>query len=110
MAPSFGVTSTGGYGVLQEVSRGSSAEKAEVRSAAGKVTNEQAYSVTHRANANFVVDGETGTDGNNAGISITIGSLTALITDNETTEVNTDYKRGTVSIEKKDAATQVAYA
>jgi hypothetical protein len=110
MAASFGVTSTGGYGVLQEVTRGSSAEKAEYRDDDGKVLGEQAYSVTHTASANFVIDGATGADGDKAGTALTIGDLTALITSHEVTESNTDYKRGTVAIEKKDAATQAAYS
>lgn len=111
MAKQFGVTSTGGYGVLQEVTKASSAEIAEARSSVGKVTDEQAYSRTLTANATFVSDGGTGeTDGNKAGTSLTIGGVTGLITSDEVTESNVDYKRGTVAIQKKDAATQVAYS
>lgn len=109
MALSFGVTSTGGYGVLQTVTRGSTAEKAEARDETGKVTDEIAYSRTSTAQADFVADTATAENAYAAGTSLTIGDLTGLITDVSVNETNADYKRGSVSIEKKDAATQVAY-
>ena len=107
MGKSFGVTSTGGYGVLQELSENAKADKAEARDATGKVTDEKAYSVTKTASAVGVFDGDTPAE---AGTSLTIGGLTGLITDVGTQEKNTDYKRINVAIEKKDSSTQVAYS
>ena len=110
MAKSFGVTSTGGYGILQSLSESSAAEKAEVRGADGKVTDEIAYSRTDQATAEFVCDSGTAENAFAAGTSLTIGALTALIASVNVDESNTDFQRGSVTIEKKDAATQVAYS
>lgn len=110
MAKSFGVTSTGGYGVLQTLSEGSSAEKAQARGVSGKVEDEVAYSVMQRASAEFIEDTGSASDPTKAGTSLQIGSLTALIVDIEAQEENTGYKRGTVSIEVPDGATQAPYA
>jgi len=110
MAKSFGVTSTGGYGILQSLREGSTAEKAEARSVRGKVTDEIAYSRTLMASAEFVCDTETAEDAFAAGTSLTIGALTALITNVEVNETNTAFQSGSVSIEMKDDATQVEYS
>jgi len=107
MALSFGVTSTGGYGVLQSLSESSTAEIAEARDENGKVTDQKAYSKTNEATAEGIFDGDSVAD---AGASLTVGSLTGLITSVSKTESNTDYKRVSVTIQKKDAATQSAYS
>jgi hypothetical protein len=111
MAKTFGVTSSGGYGILQTVTQGSTAEKAQARGTTGKVEDAKAYSVTHTATAEFVADTVTNPDDfSAAGTSLTIGDVTGLITSVEVTESNTDYVQGTVSIEVADGATQVAYS
>lgn len=110
MAKTFGVTGGGAYGVLQSVSESSTAEKAEARDKDGKVTDEIAYSRTSQATAEFVCDTATAENPFAAGTSITIGTLTALITSVNVDQSNTDFERGSVTIEKKDAATQVAYS
>ena len=107
MAVSFGVTSTGGYGVLQSLSESTTAEIAECRDEDGLVTNQQAYSRTAEATTEGVFDSDSLSG---AGASLTIGTLTGLITSESFTETNTDYKRVTVTVQKKDSATQVALA
>jgi hypothetical protein len=107
MALSFGVTSTGGYGVLQSLSTNGTAEIAEARNSTGKVTDQKAYSITQEATAEGLFDGDTIAD---PGTSLAVGGVTGLITNVGTTETNTEYKRVTVTVQKKDAATQAAYA
>lgn len=108
MAKSFGVTGSWAAGVIQELTQGSSVEKAQARSQVGKVTDEQYYSKTSTSTANIVVDGTF--DGFEAGESITLPGLTAICQSAERTDSATDYARGTVTIEKPDSATQVAYS
>jgi hypothetical protein len=105
MALSFGVTSTGGYGVLQSLSETQTAEIADARDATGKVTDQQAYSKTAEATAEGLFNGDSL---GGAGTSLTIGSVVGLITNQSITETNTDYKRVSVTVQKKDSATQVA--
>ena len=107
MALSFGVTSTGGYGVLQSLSETGTPEIAEARNAGGKVTDQKAYSITKEATAEGIFDGDTIAD---PGTSLAVGNVTGLITNVSTTESNTDYKRVSVTVQKKDNATQAAYA
>lgn len=106
MATSFGVTSTGGYGVLQSVTTRSTAEIAEARSALGAVTDQKAYSHTKEVSFEAVY---SGSDPAVAGTLLTIGGITnGVITSSETRETNTDYKRISCTVQKKDSATCVA--
>lgn len=105
MALSFGVTSTGGYGVLQSLSETETAEIADARGEDGLITDQQAYSKTAEATAEGLFNSDTL---GGAGTSLTIGSVTGLITNQSITETNTDYKRVSVTVQKKDSATQVA--
>lgn len=107
MTRSFGVTSTGGYGVAQSVKKQTTAEIAEARDALGKVTDQVAYSKTTEVTQEFIYDG---TDPDEAGDSVTIAGVTGLITNSSTDEENTGYKKGSVTIQKKDSATQEAYS
>jgi hypothetical protein len=107
MALSFGVTSTGGYGVLQSLTYTQTAEIAEARNAYGRVTSQEAYSKTREATAEGLFN-EDVLDG--AGASLTVGSVTGLITNQSLTEANTDYKRVSVTVQVKDSATQTAYS
>ena len=107
MALSFGVTSTGGYGVLQSLSETETAEIADARDESGKVTDQKAYSKTSEATAEGIFNGDSL---GGAGTSLTIGSVTGLITNQGIAESNTGYKTVSVSIQKKDSATQVAYS
>lgn len=104
----FGVTSTGGYGVLQSLQETESVEIAEGRDADGKVTDQKAYSKTSEAQSEGLFD--TGDSVAGAGTSLTIGSLTGLITNKQVSEENTGYKKISVTVQKKDSATQVAYS
>lgn len=104
----FGVTSTGGYGVLQSLSETETAEIAEARDAGGKVTDMKAYSKTKEASADFLFDDTDVMAG--AGTSLQVGSVTGLITSISKSEENTGYKKGTVTVQTKDSATLAAYA
>lgn len=107
MSLSFGVTSTGGYGVLQSVNTTSSAEIAEARNAVGKVTDQHAYSKTNEVSAEALFNGETLAE---AGAELTVGGLAGLITNISKSESNTDFQRVSVTVQKKDAATLSAYS
>lgn len=107
MALVFGVTSTGGYGVLQSLTETQTAEVAEARNESGKVTDQIAYSKTHEVTAEGLFNGDTL---GGAGSSLTAGSLTGLILSQTVSETNTGYKTVSVTIQKKDSATQVAYS
>ncbi len=107
MALSFGVTSTGGYGVLQSVNTTSSAEIADARNAVGKVTDQHAYSKTNEVSAEALFTGETLAE---AGAELTVGGLAGLITNISKSESNTDFQRVSVTVQKKDAATLSAYS
>ena len=106
MAVSFGVTSTGGYGVLNSLNVRNSAETAECRDELGKVTDMTAYSVTKEASFESVYDG----DDPDPGTSVTIGSVTGILTSSEVRESNTDYKRISGTVILKDSATVVGYS
>lgn len=106
MAVSFGVTSTGGYGVLNSVTTTQTAEVAEARNELGKVTNQQAYSKTAEVQFDGVYNGESIV----AGASITIAGVTGILTSVSKTETNNDYQKVSGTVQKKDAATQVAYS
>lgn len=108
MAYSFGVTSTGGYGALQSVTESQTAELAEVRDESGKIVEQKAYSKTVETAFEGVFDSEDTPAG--AGASLTVGSNTGLITSQEITENNDNYKRISGTIQKKDSASQVAYS
>ncbi len=103
----FGLTGTGGYGVLNSVRNSQSAEIAECRGTTGKVTNQQAYSITAESTSEGVFNGDTLA---NAGTSLTIGATTGLITSWEKTETNNGYQMISCTVQKKDSATQVAYS
>lgn len=103
----FGVTSTGGYGILQSLSETETAEIAEGRSALGKVTDQKAYSKTVEATAEGLFNGDTL---GGAGTSLQIGSVTGLITNQSKGQTNTGYQTISATVQKKDAATQVAYS
>lgn len=107
MSRVFGVTSTGGYGILQELTEGSTAEKAQARGTTGKVEAEIAYSVTRTASARGIFNG---TGPGTAGTALTIGSLSGLITDAGITESNTGYKEVNAAIEKADNSSQTGYS
>ena len=107
MAVTFGVTSTGGYGVLNTLSETQTAEIAECRNALGKVTDQKAYSKTLEATSEGVFNGDSLAG---AGTSLKIGSVTGLITSQQKSESNTDYQRISVTVQKKDAASQAAYS
>ncbi len=107
MAVSFGVTSTGGYGVAQSVKIRTQAEIADARNEVGLVTNQQAYSRTKEVTQEFLYNG---TEPDAAGETVEIAGMTGLITESETSQTNTAYKTGTVTIQKKDSAELVALA
>jgi hypothetical protein len=107
MATSFGVTSTGGYGILQSLSETGTPEIAEARAATGKVQEMKAYSVTKEATAEGIFDGDSIAE---PGTQLAVGSVTGLITNIQTNETNTDFKRVSVTVQKKDAATLSAYS
>ena len=107
MALSFGVTSSGGYGVLNSLTETYTSEIAEARNKLGKVTDQQAYSVTSEATAEGLFNGDSLAS---AGTSLTIGSVTGLITNLSKTQTNTDYQKVSVTVSKKDAATQTGYS
>ena len=107
MATSFGVTSTGGYGILQSLSETGTAEIAEARGEDGKVQEMKAYSVTKEASTEGIFDGDTVAE---PGTQLVVGSVTGLITNIQQNETNTDFKRVSVTVQKKDAATLSAYS
>lgn len=107
MSLSFGVTSTGGYGVLQSATKTSTAEIADARNAEGKVTDQKAYSKTNEVSAEALFNGETLAE---AGAELTVGGLAGLITNISKSESNTDFQRVSVTVQKKDAATLSAYS
>lgn len=106
MAVSFGVTSTGGYGVLNSMNMRYTTETAECREELGKVTDMIGYSVTKEASFEAVWNGSDPV----AGASVTIGPITGILTSAEVRESNTDYKRISGTVQTKDAATVVAYS
>lgn len=106
MALSFGVTSTGGYGVLNSVTTTYSTEVADARNALGKVTNQQAYSKTSEVSFDGLFNGDTLAPGT----SVTVAGVTGILTTVAKTETNTEYQKVSGTISKKDAATQVAYS
>lgn len=107
MSLSFGVTSTGGYGVLQTLSETQTPEIVEARNAAGKVTNMKAYSKTFEATAEGLFNGDTL---GGAGAQLTIGSVTGLITNQQKSEENTGYQRISVTVQTKDSADLEVYS
>ena len=107
MALSFGVTLTGGYGVLQSAGKTSTAEIAEARNEVGKVTDMKAYSRTNEGTSEGIFDGDTVAD---AGAELTVAGVAGLITNVSVNESNTDYKRVSVTVQTKDAAVLSAYS
>jgi hypothetical protein len=107
MSLTFGVSATGGYGVLQSVTYTGNAEIAEARGTTGKVTDQLAYSITKEESFEGLFDGDTIA---NPGTSLTVDDVTGLITTVTKSQTNTDYQRVSGTVQKKDAATQVAYS
>lgn len=108
----FGVVSTGVGGLsaslMQSIRENATAEIAECRDDAGKVTDQQAYSRETTAELEAILD--SGDTLPAAGASVTVGSVTGLVTAVGSQEINTGYKSCTVAVSKKDTATQVALA
>ena len=111
MSRTFGCTSsssgTGIAMVINSITKRSSVEKAEARSATGKVTDEQFYSREKSHQASGLIDGSHTIL---AGTSATIAGLTAIVTEESKQETNTGYQTCELSVAKKDNATQVAYS
>lgn len=111
MAKTFGITAayqTGitAYGVAQEVTRTSAAETATARDENGKITDEKAYSRKATYNIRAILNGTPP----EAGDQLTISAETYLIKSVEVREQNTNYCELTITAEKDDDATQVAYS
>ena len=107
MAVSFGVTSTGGYGILQTVDKNSSAEVAEVRDETGKVVEMTAYSKTVEVDFEGVFDSDTIAE---VGTELECADITGVITSISESESNTDFKKIKGKIQLKDAANITEYS
>lgn len=107
MAQSFGVTSTGGVGILQSVNKTSTSEFAEVRDEDGKVINTKSYSKSDEVTAEGVFDGDSIPT---VGSELTIGGITGLVTSVSEIESNTDFKRVSVTIKLSDASDLEEYS
>ena len=111
MARSFGVTSTAtgvAASLLQTVETTSTVEMAEARNNVGKVSDQKAYSKTDEVRVDFLVDDASTVPA--AGTSATAGGLTGLVSNVSKSETGTNYATGSYTLQKKDAATQVAYS
>lgn len=109
MALTFGVpTTSSAYGVFQRQQSRKSAEIADARGEDGKVTDQQAFSKEEQVTGSFlVIAGGTLPE---PGASAVLFGLTGLVTEITNQVENTNYKTGDITLSKKDAATQVAYA
>jgi hypothetical protein len=109
MALTFGVPATGSaYGVFQRQQSKATAEIADARGEDGKVTDQKAFSKEVQASGSFLVI--AGGSVPDVGTSVTLFGLTGLVADVSTQVENTNYKSGEITVTKKDAATQSAYA
>lgn len=90
---------------MQSVSITETAEIADARDEDGKVTDQKAYSKTVEATSEGLYNGDSL---GGAGVSLAIGSVTGLVTSQSTNETNTGYKTVSVTVQKKDSATQAA--
>lgn len=108
---SFGVTPLITIGVVQSTSISEAAEVAEARGSDGKVIAQKAYSTSKEYQIEVLF--EAGTEPPAIGTIATIGGdegWTGIVTARTKNESNTDYVKMTLTVQKKDAATQTAYA
>lgn len=106
MSLTFGVSSTATYGLIQEVSKGETAETADARDETGKVAYTKAYSKEAKGRVRYVLNGIAPSIGTTA----TVGGVAGLVTSVSETENNTAYKTGEAEVTLKDAATLTAYS
>ena len=109
MALTFGCDLSGSvltWGVFQSHSRSTKVDVAEPRDETGKILAQKAYSKTTEHKMDFLVNGTVP----EAGTTLSVGGETILLTDAETSYKNTEFATGTATGNKKDSATQTAYA
>lgn len=105
MATSWGVTSTGGIGIVQTLDVEGTAETAKVRGPTGLVVQTTAYSKTKTVSFEGYFDGAALIE---PGTSLVIGGITGLVTSITTSESNTDFKKVKGTVELSDASTITA--
>jgi hypothetical protein len=108
MALTFGVTSGKAYGIFQRLQTKKTAEIADARGEDGKVSDQKAFSKEEQVTGSFLV--VSGGSVPVIGASETLFGLTGLVADVSEQAENTNYRSGEITVTKKDAATQVAYA
>ena len=109
MALTFGVPTTNStYGLFQRQQKKSTAEIADARGEDGKVTDQKAFSKEVQTSGSFLVI--AGGSIPSIGTSVTLYGETGLVADVSEQVENTNYKSGEITVTKKDAATQAAYA
>lgn len=111
MAKTFGISAIykngiTSYGVASEVSKKTSVETATARDESGKITDEKAYSQKVAIDINGTLNGTAP----EAGDLLTIDTKTYLIKSVEVKESNSNYSTFSLTAEKDDDATQVAYS
>jgi hypothetical protein len=106
MGKTFGCDTSGlSWGVGQKHSVGTKADVAKCRDEDGKVTDEQAYSVTETEKLDFVLNG----DPPRAGTKYNLGGSSKLAIDANVDYKNDGYAEGSITTERSDDSTQVEY-
>ncbi|OQA81112.1 MAG: hypothetical protein BWY31_03811 [Lentisphaerae bacterium ADurb.Bin242] len=108
----FGTGENRTIGIIQSENDNNSAEVAEIRDETGKIVLQKAYSKSNEKTfeAIFMV----GVTPPAAGTALTIGSgetaWTGIVTASNITKSNTEFTKVSITAQKKDSATVVAYA
>ena len=108
---SFGATPLESIGVVQSIGISESAEVAEARGPDGKVIAQAAYSTSKEYQIEVLF--AAGTEPPAIGTIATIGGeggWSGIVTARGKNETNNDYVKMTLTVQKKDAATQTPYA
>ncbi|WP_337748037.1 hypothetical protein [Victivallis vadensis] len=105
----FGVEKVPALGILQNKNINNSAEIAEARGEDGKVIEQRAYSVSGERQYESLMVKATNPQPK-IGTILTDGEWTGLITSLNETQSNTEYRKYSVTAQKKDAAALIPYA
>ncbi len=110
----FGTDENATIGIIQSESRNESVEVSEARDASGKIIEQRGYSKTEERQFEALLDASVTLPAIGTEITITDGSegaveWKAIITSLQKTFSNSDYAKISLTAQKKDNASVVAY-
>jgi tRNA A58 N-methylase Trm61 len=103
----FGTSEDTTYGVVQNKGNNNSVEVAEARDHLGRVIAQQAYSKSREKQIEVLFD--TSATYPEPGTAVTVDGESFLVLSCNETEANTEFKKATLTLSKKDAAALVEY-